>query len=197
MAMKWQDCFNAQQDIAINGQSFRVYTAGSGKTTVLLLHGAGHSALTWCLLTKLLKATYRVVALDLRGHGHTSTTDDTDLSKETLVSDILLVVDFLHQNFIVDNGSAEEFELALVGHSLGGALAVHCAEELPEAIRLVGVVMIDMVEGTALLALEGLPQYLESRPSRYFGPQHFERTNSLCPAGKYAMQCRVLVAVLG
>lgn len=53
--------------------------------------------------------------------------------------------------------------LILVGHSMGGAIASHAAAS-EEIKNLVGLVVIDVVEGTALAALPFMHQVLESRP---------------------------------
>jgi protein phosphatase methylesterase 1 len=57
-----------------------------------------------------------------RGHGSTITIDDTDLSEETLANDICDVIENFTQSF--GNSSPD---VVLVGHSMGGALAVHAA----------------------------------------------------------------------
>ncbi len=50
-------------------QVFRVYTAGTGPLTAVLLHGGGHTSLTWALTADKLKESLSVIAIDLRGHG--------------------------------------------------------------------------------------------------------------------------------
>lgn len=49
----------------------------------------------------------------------------------------------------------------LIGHSLGGAIAVHAAQNIPD---LLGLVVIDVVEGTALGALSSMQAILRGRP---------------------------------
>lgn len=46
--------------------------SGSGGPIFLLIHGAGHSALSFALLAKQMKnyATCTVFAFDMRGHGN-------------------------------------------------------------------------------------------------------------------------------
>jgi len=53
-----------------------------------------------------------------------------------------------------------------MGHSMGGAIAVHTAflELIP---TLVGIVVIDVVEGTAIESLQSMQSFLRSRPN-YF-----------------------------
>ena len=51
--------------------------------------------------------------------------------------------------------------ITFVGHSMGGALAVHTAL-LDKINGLVGVVVVDVVEGTALDALSSMQSFLIS-----------------------------------
>ena len=94
----WSAHFNTVHDVAIDGtqNTFRVYSAGDDHgaqaPVVVLLHGAGHTSLSWALVAGLLKAQCRVVAMDFRGHGGSITTDDSDLSADTLTSDVLAVL---------------------------------------------------------------------------------------------------------
>lgn len=56
--------------------------------------------------------------------------------------------------------------ILLIGHSMGGAIAVHIAHMklLPS---LLGIVVIDVVEGTALEALQSMQSFLRSRPTTF------------------------------
>ncbi|MGW9347000.1 alpha/beta fold hydrolase [Nocardiopsis flavescens] len=50
--------------------NLETYTTGTGETTALLVHGAGAGAGTWhALAPALVERGYRVVSVDLRGHG--------------------------------------------------------------------------------------------------------------------------------
>ena len=52
----------------------------------------------------------------------------------------------------------------LVGHSMGGAVAVRAA---PLITNLAGVTVIDVVEGTAMDALASMQSFLRSRPKGF------------------------------
>lgn len=56
--------------------------------------------------------------------------------------------------------------IVLMGHSMGGAVAVHVAhsDQLPS---VVGLVVIDVVEGTALGALANMQNFLRGRPQSF------------------------------
>ncbi|KAJ9048067.1 Protein phosphatase methylesterase 1 [Entomophthora muscae] len=87
---------------------------------------------------------------------------ETNLSLDQLVSDL--------------NGVVKETVLkgavVLVGHSMGGAVVAKAALSGEVGGRpLVGVVVIDVVEGTALAALSGMDRVLESRPKTFKSPE--------------------------
>lgn len=57
-----------------------------------------------------------------------------------------------------------------MGHSMGGALAIHFADKCKNDIilnRLLGLIVIDVVEGTAKEALSQMQQVLRSRPKGF------------------------------
>ena len=56
--------------------------------------------------------------------------------------------------------------IVLVGHSMGGALAVHTAH-LNCVPNLIGLVVIDVVEGSALDALSSMQTFLQGRPKTF------------------------------
>lgn len=144
--------------------TFRVYKSTVSETkgpVVLLIHGGGFSALTWSLfsveLTKIIHC--QCIAVDLRGHGDTKTPDDSDLSANTLSQDLGRLYKKLFEG-------AQAPPIILVGHSMGGAIAVHVANQrLIET--LIGVIVIDVVEGTAMDALSSMQSFLRSRPTHF------------------------------
>ena len=54
----------------------------------------------------------------------------------------------------------------LIGHSLGGSIAVHAAHN-QNLLSLNGIVVIDVVEGTALGALSSMQSILRGRPQSF------------------------------
>jgi len=163
--VSWQHYFDTADDIAIPNKNcvFRVYQSGkdvSGNIFVFL-HGGGHSAMSWALTTALLRDQCRVLAFDSRGHGSTVTENDDDLSADTQSNDVVDLLLTMHP----DAG------IILVGHSMGGAIAARAAAS-GKIKKLIGLVVIDVVEGTALLALSHMHSVLENRPT------HFESLES-------------------
>lgn len=91
---------------------------GTGKA-VVLLHGLGRTLVDWSVMAPLLRPQFRTVAFDLRGHGQSG---DGPWSWEGAVADIEAVATQLSL------GTPD-----VVGHSLGGMLAVMWAKAHPGA----------------------------------------------------------------
>ncbi|CAH0517430.1 unnamed protein product [Peronospora belbahrii] len=166
----WTKYFDSKEDVLLlNGNLFRVYHAGFQGPHVILLHGGGYTSMTWCLVTMILKESCRVHAFDLRGHGQTRTSDDTNLSMDTLVQDTLHVIEHVLPPMAMKMDGETELQnpqTILVGHSLGGALGVRVAAT-GEVKSLVGVMVIDVVEGTAMASLKHMGDILNKRPSHF------------------------------
>ncbi|XP_059121842.1 protein phosphatase methylesterase 1 [Peromyscus eremicus] len=100
----------------------------------------------------------RIVALDLRSHGETKVKNSEDLSAETMAKDVGNVVEAMYGDLPPP--------VMLIGHSMGGAIAVHTASAnlVPS---LLGLCMIDVVEGTAMDALNSMQNFLRGRPKTF------------------------------
>ena len=154
----WDTYFNVKHDVVTpGGDTFRVYECGTEGPVLLFLHGGGFSALSWSLLSAQLitMVNCRCVAVDLRGHGDTVTSDDTNLSADKMSSDVGDVVSALYKD--------DPPPIILVGHSMGGAIAVHTAHR-GLISTLIGLTVIDVVEGTAMDALVSMQSFLRGRP---------------------------------
>ncbi|KAK7202420.1 Alpha/Beta hydrolase protein [Myxozyma melibiosi] len=149
----------------------------STNTWFVFHHGAGSSALTFSLSAKLLHDAIPhvgVAAYDARGHGHTAATgDDSDLSLATLARDFISAVAYLADL----SDEEKQAEVVFVGHSLGGAVVTEAALKLDEDKQswpsprprplISGVVVVDVVEGSALEGLAHMRAYLGTRPSSF------------------------------
>ncbi|PHT34396.1 hypothetical protein CQW23_26196 [Capsicum baccatum] len=160
----WSDYFDREDDIQIpdSDDVFHVYMAGTEGPVIFCLHGGGYSGLSFALAASKIKEKARIVAMDLRGHGKTSTQNDVDLSIETLCSDVFSVLKTMY-------GDAPP-AIVLVGHSMGGAVAVHVVakKSLPS---LAGLVVVDVVEGTALASLIHMQKILSNRMQHFSTPE--------------------------
>ncbi|KAG6797093.1 protein phosphatase methylesterase 1 [Apis mellifera caucasica] len=154
--VQWTPYFDHSQDVKIGDDIFHIYTKGTDGPTLVLLHGGGYSALTWAEFTKSIMTMIvcKVMAIDLRGHGDTQTSNEEDLSADTLAKDVAAIV----------NATTKNNPVILVGHSMGGAVAVRAASLIT---NLCGLGVIDVVEGTAMDALASMQSFLRSRPSSF------------------------------
>ena len=109
---------------------------GSGGEVLLFIHGTSASLHTWEPLIERLGGRYRLLSLDLPGHGLTVANVARDYSHVAMVSSIWQLMD--HLNITA---------ATLVGNSLGGAVAWHAALDRPERVR-----------SLVLLAPSGAPQ---------------------------------------
>ncbi len=104
-----------------DGAGLHVYQAGAGRA-VLLLHGITLSAAVWHLQFRpLVAAGFEVVAVDLRGHGRS---DATGLTLDRLAEDVAEVLEQLDLTDVV-----------LVGHSMGGMVAIRMLAGDPVAAK--------------------------------------------------------------
>jgi pimeloyl-ACP methyl ester carboxylesterase len=126
----------ATSENALNGRTTSAdgveiaYTArGSGEVALVFIHGGLADRTFWAPQLDGLADRYRVVVLDLAGHGE-SGRERKAYTIGAWGKDVRAVVDALHLDRVV-----------LVGNSLGGAVALEAARLL--AGRVVGVVGVD------------------------------------------------------
>lgn len=129
-------------------------------------HGAGSSGLSFAVVTAELRKrlpSSGILSLDARGHGSTSVSPEQelpDLSLETLSADLLYVIDKTK----VQMGWKEVPPLILIGHSLGGAVVTNVAKSGKLGNAVLGYAVLDVVEGSAMDALQSMQTYLSTRP---------------------------------
>lgn len=134
--------------------------------TLVALHGGGYSGLSWAKFTRYIEQLChcRVLAIDLRGHGDTKTRNDNQMDINTLVRDVISVTHATHRLC----GFPETPRIILIGHSMGGAIAIKCSTNCPETLpSLTGFVIIDVVEGTAKDALPLMMSVIKTRPAKF------------------------------
>ncbi|XP_031440865.1 protein phosphatase methylesterase 1-like isoform X1 [Clupea harengus] len=162
--VSWNEYFEMMDDVVVGTAEskdvFRVYKSGVDGPLLVLLHGGGHSALSWAVFTAAMssRVTCRVLAMDLRGHGATQVRHADDLSTQTMSRDVANVVRATYGEIPPP--------IILVGHSMGGAIAVHAACG-PLLSSVVGLVVIDVVEGSAMDMLHSMQNFLKGRPKSF------------------------------
>jgi protein phosphatase methylesterase 1 len=104
-----------------------------------------------------------ILSLDARGHGSTIISPDPetmDLSLETLSTDLLSVIESTKSQM----GWPELPPIVLIGHSLGGAVVTDVAKGGKLGNAVLGYAVLDVVEGSAIDALQSMQTYLSTRP---------------------------------
>jgi len=97
---------------------------------LLLVHGSNASLLTWEPWAARLDKDFRVVSLDLPGHGLTGAVPDRDYSQEGMVKFVLEFADKIGLG-----------TFAIAGNSMGGGVAARFAEEHPD--RVSKLILVD------------------------------------------------------
>jgi 3-oxoadipate enol-lactonase len=109
-------------DITVGNVRLACYISGAGDSPPLvLLHALGEQSSTWDTVRAEFEPAFRVVAIDLRGHGESDRPGD--YSFQSMTDDVLGVLDQLSLD-----------RVTLVGHSLGGAVAYLVAQQQPTRI---------------------------------------------------------------
>jgi pimeloyl-ACP methyl ester carboxylesterase len=113
--------------LELNGLNLHFLEWGSpAASTVLLLHGYGNCAATWTALAESLSDRYHLLAPDFRGHGDSQWDDAGHYGLRYHVADITALIDILGIN-----------ELAIIGHSMGGQVALAYAAACPSKVSRV------------------------------------------------------------
>jgi 2-succinyl-6-hydroxy-2,4-cyclohexadiene-1-carboxylate synthase len=111
------------------------YEVASEGSAVVFLHGYTGSSQDWSNQMSALSPIYKLIALDLRGHGKSSApSPEEQYSMEIFVEDVHSLLNHLHIK-----------KCCLVGHSLGGFLALEFA--LKYSGLLAGLVLVDTSSG--------------------------------------------------
>ncbi len=101
---------------------------GEGKP-VVILHGLFGFSDNWKSQAKVLANYFRVIVVDLRNHGRSEW--DEIHSYETMADDVIETMDSLNLS-----------EFHVIGHSMGGKVAMHLAQSYPA--RLLKTIVVDM-----------------------------------------------------
>jgi len=159
-----------------------VDAAPSPPPVCFLLHGCPHTALSWGSFAEEFErrakedpssicARVDVVAMDLRGHGESRCDED---SEPTFDPDVMARDAFETLRAYVAtlrDGGERARRVVVVGHSMGGAIATRVATLVESgdqsSTTLAGLVLIDIVEGSALRALPAMGAMVDARPTEF------------------------------
>ncbi len=112
----------------VNGLKMYYEVHGSGDP-VVLLHGAFMTITNnWTGWIGELSKTRKVIAVEMQGHGRTADIP-RDITDENLADDVAALLDHLKIP-----------RADLIGYSMGGGVAMHCAIRHPDKVRKVVVI---------------------------------------------------------
>ncbi|MBT3181457.1 MAG: alpha/beta hydrolase [Deltaproteobacteria bacterium] len=138
------------------------YELYSGKEpTLIFIHGWSCDGSYWKEQIPYFSKEYQVAAIDLAGHGRSGLKRKI-YSIDSFADDVKAVVDSIGASKVI-----------LIGHSMGGELAVKAANLLPK--RVIGVVVVDSIQDVAYpLTSEGFARMVEpfkedfNKATKYF-----------------------------
>jgi pimeloyl-ACP methyl ester carboxylesterase len=102
----------------------------TGRVPIVFVHGLGGDTDTWDAVLARVRKGRRAVALDLRGHGNSDSSEKEAYAMEDFAADVLTVA---------DRAGLERF--AIVGYSLGASVAIDVAASQPA--RVAGLLLLD------------------------------------------------------
>ena len=106
-----------------DGQRMHYVSSGTSGESVILIHGLMDSTYSWAKNLDTLAQRYRVYAIDLIGFGFSSRMTERRYSFKYLARTVIEFMD------------AQQIDRAiLVGHSLGGAVALEVAHDFPSHV---------------------------------------------------------------
>lgn len=115
-----------------SGTKIHFNDLGKGRP-MLFIHGFGASIDTWRFIVDPLKNDYRLILIDLKGHGYSDRPRDSRYSLEDQAEIVTGLMRYLKLS-----------EVAVVGHSLGAAIAVLAALKAQKSSgpRIPGIVLL-------------------------------------------------------
>jgi pimeloyl-ACP methyl ester carboxylesterase len=121
-----KNLFKMEHYINYCGANIRYKVSGKGNTTVLL-HGFTESLAIWENFSEVLSLENKIICIDLPGHGKSGCIGKVH-SMEAMASCVKAVLD-----------TEKVKECIMIGHSMGGYVALAFAELFPKMIRGLGL----------------------------------------------------------
>ena len=130
-----------------DGVAIRYRVLGKGDPALIFIHGWSGDSTYWDAQLDAFSKHYTVVTLDLAGHGDSGTAR-AEWTMDAFGDDVVAVAQQIPNR-----------QLVLVGHSMGGPVALEAARRLKD--RVIGIVGVDTFGNIGLP--QATPQELEAR----------------------------------
>lgn len=141
---------------------------GTGQPLVLI-HGGGLTHLMWQNFAASASAKYRIIALDSRGHGH-STNPGDQFSYVSMADDVVELINQLKLQKPI-----------LVGYSDGGIIALTLAARHPELLRAIIVCGADSNVADSKHYFDGMETFFLTRSQGQISDAELDRLAQLQP----------------
>lgn len=152
----------------LNGVEYHYVDVGNG-APLLFVHGFPLSSAAWKHQIKVFQSSHRVIAPDLRGFGDSAATSGA-VSMTQLADDLHALLQHLNPGSVV-----------LIGHSMGGYVALAFARKFPDLLR--GLVLVGTKAGAdtpeaaegrrktaAQVDAQGTQPVIDSMLPKFFSP---------------------------
>ena len=172
---------------SVDGARIHWSAAGKGKATVILVHGWTCDSSSWIEQVPVLSRDYRIVTLDLPGHGQSAPPKDGHFSMDLFARAVEAV-----------RRAVKADKVVLVGHSMGTPVIRQYARLYPQHVA--GLVLVDGL--VALPALPPPPGGAPPQPPQMSGPEGLKAREGLIrtmftPATPQPLQQHILKMMLG
>lgn len=138
-----------ENTLSKDGTTIAYSVYGQGDVTVVFVHGWGADGRYWHHQVPYFAKQYRVVTVDLAGHGH-SGFGRTDYTMQAFGEDVAAVLEVVGAKRAI-----------LAGHSMGGAVILEAAAQSPE--RVIGLVGVDTLQDMGRT-------WSEEEKEQFYGP---------------------------
>ncbi|MCK4699338.1 MAG: alpha/beta hydrolase [Bacteroidales bacterium] len=127
-------CTNEPDNVAISSDGVEISfdKQGKGEPTLVFVHGWTNNRSIWDAQMSHFSEKYRVIAVDLAGHGQ-SGDNRTTWTMSSFGEDVVAVINQLKLDQVV-----------LVGFSMGGPVIIEAAKKAPEHVA--GLVLVDNLQ---------------------------------------------------
>nr|WP_243835785.1 2-succinyl-6-hydroxy-2,4-cyclohexadiene-1-carboxylate synthase [Sporosarcina pasteurii] len=115
-----------EQNIMVRGQQMHVKMTGADTLPIIIfLHGFTGTSSTWIEVMESLEGSFKMIAIDLTGHGKTDAPAEPNrYAMEEQVEDLAALFSTLNLK-----------AFSLVGYSMGGRIALAYTEKYPEHVH--------------------------------------------------------------